>query len=304
LQVPSERVGNFSLGTAIRVAKERKHATVAVSVRCLRHQVRRKGTDVHRVEHEEDGRLTSAIVTGEGVTVTLLPGFLQSAQRFVDVGWVEALSAHFRVVAVDPAGYGEASKRHLPEDYTADAFVSDLFGIYDLLGVEQTHLVGYSQGSGRACYLAHRYPGRARSLVFGGAPLFDQGARFRELGFDVDGMFAQAIAGLKAADWPAFWEVFPAPLSDETKRFLESVNDPVSAGYVLEATRSAFPPFEPPTVATMAFWGSGERFHDANHTAASEAGIESHVVDGEHDGAFTGVNAAMDAIIPFLTLNE
>lgn len=258
---------------------------------------------MQRIGFEQNGRFSSAIVAGDGAAVVLLPGFLQSAQRFVDVGWVEALATDFRVVAIDPPGYGEASKRHDPADYTADAFVSDLFGIYDLLGIEQAHLVGYSQGSGRACYLAHRDPGRVRSLVFGGAPLFDQGARFRDLGFDVDGLYAHAIDSLKASDWQAFWEVFPAPLSDETKRFLESVNDPVSAGYVLESTRSAFPPFEPPSVPTMAYWGSGEIFHDANVAAAAEARIEAHVVDGEHDGAFSGVQAAMDAIVPFLTAN-
>jgi len=259
---------------------------------------------MRRIEFADGERTASAVVAGEGTPAVLLPGFLQSAQRFVDAGWVDALAIDFQVVAIDPAGYGEASKRHDPADYTADAFVSDLFEIYDLLGIEQAHLVGYSQGSGRACYLAHRYPGRVRSLVFGGAPLFDQGARFRDLGFDVDGLYAQAIDSLKASDWQAFWEVFPAPLSDETKRFLESVNDPVSAGYVLESTRSAFPPFEPPSVPTMAYWGSGEIFHDANVTAAAEAGIEAHVVDGEHDGAFSGVQAAMDAIAPFLTANQ
>ncbi len=252
------------------------------------------------LEVENDGRTTSAVVAGTGAPVLLLPGFLQSAQRFVDAGWVDALAERFRVVAVDPPGFGRASKPHDADAYAAEAFVADVFGLFDQLGIDRAHLVGYSQGSGRACHLAHRHPERTRSLVFGGAPLFDQGARFRELGFDVDAMFQQAIDGLKASDWPAFWEVFPAPLSEDTKRFLESTNEPVSAGYVLEATRAAFPPFEPPTVPTMAFWGSGEIFNDANAAVAADAGLDAHVVAGEHDGAFTGVAAAMEGIAPFL----
>jgi hypothetical protein len=84
---------------------------------------------------------------------------------------------------------------------------------------------------------------------------------------------------------------------------LESVNDPVSAGYVLETTRTAFPPFEPPPVPTLAYWGSGEAFHDANATAVHGYGIEAHVVDGEHDGAFVNVDKAMEFILPFLAAN-
>jgi pimeloyl-ACP methyl ester carboxylesterase len=258
---------------------------------------------MRRIEFMEGGRTTSAVVAGQGTSVVLLPGFLQSAQRFVEAGWVDALSTDFQVIAVDPAGYGEASKRHESADYTADAFVSDLFGIFDLVGVDRAHLIGYSQGAGRACYLAHHHPGRTRSLVAGGTPLFDQAAQFRELGFDVDGMFAQAIGGLKASDWPAFWQVFPAPVSEETKRMLESANDPVSAGYVLEMARTAFPPFEPPPVPTLAYWGSGEAFHSANTAAALELGVEAHVVDGEHDGAFVNVDKAMKFIVPFLAAN-
>ena len=235
--------------------------------------------------------------------MVLLPGFLQSAQRFVDAGWVEALASQFKVVAVDPAGYGEASKRHDASDYTADAFVSDLFGIYDLLDVEQAHVLGYSQGAGRACYLAHHYPARTRSLVVGGAPLFDQGAEARKRGLDVDRLYAQAINGLRASDWAAFWNVFPAPLSDETKRFLQSINDPVSASYVLEASQAEFPPFERPALPTAAFWGSGEVFHEANLKVAEAAAVEAHVVDGEHDGAFVKAQAVTAAITPFLAAN-
>lgn len=252
------------------------------------------------IEVERDGRTTSAVVAGTGAPVLLLPGFLQSAQRFVDAGWVDALARHFWVVAVDPPGFGRASKPHDVSAYTAESFVADVFGLFDQLSIDRAHLVGYSQGSGRACHLAQSYPDRTRSLVFGGAPLFDQEARFRELGFDVDAMFSQAIDSLKASNWSAFWEVFPAPLSDDTKRFLEATNEPVSAGYVLEAAQSAFGPFETPAVPTMAFWGSGEIFDDANAAVAADAGLVAQVVDGEHDTAFTGVAAAMEAIVPFL----
>ena len=253
-----------------------------------------------RISNLHDGRTTAAVTAGDGPPVVLIPGFLQSADRFIDTGWLDRLAQEFRVVAVDPPGFGDASKPHDLAAYEAQAFDADMVALLARLDIESAHLIGYSQGAGRACALAHRQPELVRSVVYGGSPLFDQGAQFRELGFDVDALFDQAITSLKTADWPNFWAVFPAPLSEDTKRFLESTNDPVSAGYVLEAARTAVPPFELPGVPIMAFWGSGENFHEANSEAAEALGIEAHVVDGEHDGAFVGVDAALAVIRPFL----
>src|SRR5687767_9367149 len=79
-------------------------------------------------------------VTGVGVPVVLLPGVFEHVQlawQFPELsGWLEGLSAKFRLVQFDPRGAG-LSTRGLDESHSADAYQIDLATVADHLGLQR-----------------------------------------------------------------------------------------------------------------------------------------------------------------------
>jgi len=112
-----------------------------------------------------DARL-SYFVAGDGVPVTLLHGFTQSGR-----GWRELISRMpegWKWIAPDLRGHGETQVRN-GAPCSMDACTQDLVALWDRLGVERTHLVGYSMGGRLALHIATRRPGRLLSVLTIGA---------------------------------------------------------------------------------------------------------------------------------------
>jgi 2-succinyl-6-hydroxy-2,4-cyclohexadiene-1-carboxylate synthase len=99
---------------------------------------------------------------GDGPVVTLLHGFTQSRFMWDDV--IDALGADFRYVRLDLRGHGETAVEP-GGAYTMAACRADLLTLWDELGVERSHVVGYSMGGRLALYLADKEPARMLSLV-------------------------------------------------------------------------------------------------------------------------------------------
>jgi len=113
----------------------------------------------------EDVRL-NYYETGEGAPVTLLHGFTQSGRSWQEV--IGKMPPGWRWIAPDLRGHGETRVK-AGAACTMDACTADLDLLWQTLGVERTHLVGYSMGGRLALHVAARRPERLLSLLTIGA---------------------------------------------------------------------------------------------------------------------------------------
>ncbi|HEX7064074.1 MAG TPA: alpha/beta hydrolase [Bacillales bacterium] len=76
---------------------------------------------------------------------------------------IPSFTRNYRVLAIDLRGHGKSDQ---PEGgYDIDTVARDVLGVLDVLGIEQTHIVGSSYGCDVGTYLASRWPKRVLSLV-------------------------------------------------------------------------------------------------------------------------------------------
>jgi pimeloyl-ACP methyl ester carboxylesterase len=101
--------------------------------------------------------------------VVLHHGFSTSAAaNWKAPGIVDALvGAGRHVIAIDARGHGSSEKPHDPARYGEDKMALDLAALFDLLGLAQADLVGYSMG-GVVALLTAAADRRVRRLVTGG----------------------------------------------------------------------------------------------------------------------------------------
>jgi 2-succinyl-6-hydroxy-2,4-cyclohexadiene-1-carboxylate synthase len=114
------------------------------------------GTDVH----------LNYVVIGEGVPVTLLHGFTLSGRSWQEV--ISKMPMGWRWVVPDLRGHG-ATRIPSGAPCTMEACRGDLEMLWDHLGIERSHLVGYSMGGRLALDMAARRPERVFSLLTIGA---------------------------------------------------------------------------------------------------------------------------------------
>ena len=113
----------------------------------------------------DDVRLNYEVI-GEGSPVTLLHGFTQSGVSWHEV--VSLMPPGWQWVLPDLRGHGGTRVRP-GAPYTMDACTSDLEALWDSLGIDRTHLVGYSMGGRLALQVAAARPERILSLLTLGA---------------------------------------------------------------------------------------------------------------------------------------
>lgn len=113
----------------------------------------------------EDVRL-SYFVTGEGKPVTLLHGFTQNGRSWLET--ISKMPAGNMWIVPDLRGHGETRTRP-GAPCSMDACTEDLALLWDHLGLETTHLAGYSMGGRLALHVAATKPGRIASLLTIGA---------------------------------------------------------------------------------------------------------------------------------------
>jgi len=122
----------------------------------------------------EDARL-SYFVAGDGPPVTLLHGFTQSGRSWREL--IARMPEGWRWIVPDLRGHGDTQTRH-GALCSMDACSSDLAALWDDLGVERSHVAGYSMGGRLALHVATRRPDRVLSLLTVGAHAgLDEGAR-------------------------------------------------------------------------------------------------------------------------------
>jgi 2-succinyl-6-hydroxy-2,4-cyclohexadiene-1-carboxylate synthase len=105
-------------------------------------------------------------VSGEGSPVTLLHGFTQSGRSWREL--ISKMPDGRRWIVPDLRGHGETQIAH-DTPCSMDGCLSDLEMLWDHLGIERTHLVGYSMGGRLALHVAVHRPRRLLSLLTIGA---------------------------------------------------------------------------------------------------------------------------------------
>jgi pimeloyl-ACP methyl ester carboxylesterase len=78
---------------------------------------------------------------------------------------IDALAASGRrVLAFDLRGHGLSAKPVAPNEYTTEALLADLTGLFDVYRLDVADLVGHSLGGGLALRFALKHAGRVRRL--------------------------------------------------------------------------------------------------------------------------------------------
>ena len=131
--------------------------------------VHANGIDIHYLEQ------------GEGDTLVLLHGGVVSTNPLwtgvpiAYASYMEALAAHFRVIAPDTRGGGRT--RHDDGPMTFDVLADDVAALIDALGLERPVLAGFSEGGITATIVGFRHPGAVSAIVNdAGFDVFDPAA--------------------------------------------------------------------------------------------------------------------------------
>jgi pimeloyl-ACP methyl ester carboxylesterase len=119
--------------------------------------VHANGIDIHYVEQ------------GEGDPLVLLHGGLVSTNPLwagipiAYASYMEALAAHFRVIAPDTRGGGRT--RHDDGQMTFDVLADDVAALIEALELERAAVAGFSEGGITATILGFRHPGAVSAIV-------------------------------------------------------------------------------------------------------------------------------------------
>lgn len=82
--------------------------------------------------------------SGAGEAVIFVHGYMHKAKTWKPVR--DMLPDRFRAVTFDCRGHGRSGKPHDPASYGLE-MVTDVVRLMDHLGIEQSHVVGYSMGA-------------------------------------------------------------------------------------------------------------------------------------------------------------
>ena len=118
---------------------------------------------------DSDGVPIHFIDVGEGDPVVLMHGLNNDLERaWIDTGIVEALAdAGFRVLALDARAHGKSGAPHDPAKYGQEMAL-DIERLLDHVGIEKSHVIGYSMGSIILGKFRELRPERIVSLTLGG----------------------------------------------------------------------------------------------------------------------------------------
>ncbi|NTU89278.1 MAG: alpha/beta hydrolase [Actinobacteria bacterium] len=110
---------------------------------------------------------------GSGAPLVLLHGNNEDSRYFEHQ--IEELSAFFRVITPDTRGHGKTPRGLMP--FTLSQFADDLDGFLHEIGVEKTHLLGFSDGGNIALLFALKHPEKIDRLILNGADLHPSGVK-------------------------------------------------------------------------------------------------------------------------------
>ncbi|MEM6490468.1 MAG: alpha/beta fold hydrolase [Pseudomonadota bacterium] len=205
-----------------------------------------------------DGAAPSMRRAGSGPPVVLVHGFLGGSAQWA--AEIDALSAHFDVIAVDLPGFGDAKARPglqtIPD--LADAVLEKL----DAVGVGRFALLGHSMGGMIVQEIARRAPDRLHRLVlYGTGPDGEMPGRFETIATSKARLAEDGVAptaariaatwlrhGTNAAAYPLLRDIGASASADAAQNALSAM--------AIWSGRDALSGF---TMPTMILWGDQDR---------------------------------------------
>ena len=102
---------------------------------------------------------------GQGEPLVLLHGNGEGSEYFAKC--IPYLSRFYRVIAVDSRGHGKSERGEGKLNF--DRMAEDLRMVFDGLGLEKAHVLGFSDGGNLAIKFTLLYPQRVDKLILNGA---------------------------------------------------------------------------------------------------------------------------------------
>jgi pimeloyl-ACP methyl ester carboxylesterase len=218
---------------------------------------------------DSDGFKIYYETVGEGDPIILVHGWGSSLKdNWVSPGWVEALKATRRVVALDVRGHGESDKPHDQAVYSYARMSRDVLRVMDHLGIANADFLGYSMGSFMGASLLGHARERFTSMILGG------------IGDETDDSLAvlpKIVAGLRAKD--------PS-----------QITDPVALGYRAYACSDQRNDLEALALSALQMWPEGFPLQ-LGGPGLADVDIPILIVNGENDHPYIDtVHKLVDAI--------
>ena len=262
------------------------------------------GVPVETGEVMAGGILTPYLAAGSGHPLVLLHGMGSGAVQFYNI--IGPLSKHFRVIALDQPGYGEADKPR--GTYDRDFFATWLDNALTALNLDDIYLLGHSQGGAVCLGFASRHISRIKKLVAisaGGLGELGKGSRFRFLALKYilpsEALFTDDVAH-------NFND--PSAIPDAYVTYLTGVHRMRGAGHSFWQGRGkVISPIAPEelkkiTVPTLMIWGKQDTwFPVAEAKKALDIFPNAKLVVVEnsgHDPIKDNLEEALKAILDFL----
>lgn len=207
---------------------------------------------------------------GRGAPVLLLHGIFAEKEHWVD--FVRALGGPYAVYAPDLPGFGE-SGRFDDQRYDYDAQIERVKSFLDAMGIERAHVAGSSMGGTLAALFAVRYPERALTVAFIGAPHGIKTTTRSDMDFAIDAGKPSPLIANSEAEFEAMLDFLfhrrpwlPYPVAqvarDDALRNASSNvrlwNEQLSDRYLLDAQIDAL------RTPTLVLWGEQDRVFDVS----------------------------------------
>ncbi|MDN3293276.1 alpha/beta hydrolase [Streptomyces ficellus] len=168
-----------------------------------------------------DGTQLAYHVRGEGTPLLCLPGGPLRASAYL--GALGGLTAHRRLILLDPRGTGDSREPADPATYRCDRQIADVEALREHLGLARIDLLGHSAGATLAVLYAAAHPQRLAGLV-----LVTGGTRAVGIkATDPDGRDAQAHAASDGAPARLYYANGALGDPDATRTALATVTAPV-----------------------------------------------------------------------------
>ncbi|WP_442893638.1 2-succinyl-6-hydroxy-2,4-cyclohexadiene-1-carboxylate synthase [Bacillus sp. 2205SS5-2] len=144
---------------------------------------------------------------GKGEAVVLLHGFTGNHATWSETAYL--LSKSYQCIMIDLLGHGKSDSPHEVERYSFESCVQDIQRILCELGIEKTHIIGYSLGGRLALGFAVMFPSMISSLILESTSPGLQTEQERSLRREDDENLAWKIRHKGLSWFVDYWENIP-----------------------------------------------------------------------------------------------
>jgi len=217
-------------------------------------------------------------VHGQGIPVVLLHGFTGSTQT-----WNHFLQSvkGIKVITIDLPGHG---KTKLENPRLMEDCCKDLDIIFETLGLDSFHLLGYSMGGRTALSYACLYPWRLQSLILESASPGLLSNEERTDRIEKDGRLAEKLEKAGIESFVDFWENIP--LFATQKSLPQSVRKAIRKERL---NQDAFG-----LASSLRYMGTGKQPSWWNHLSSIQLPV--FLLTGGKDEKFVRINKKMQKL--------